>query len=577
MWKLRNEGVTALDKIMQFNSGQDLTELKECNEMELEHLTEVVKIINDNIHKPIWIVNDYDCDGDCAGIIAYLTCSQAGGNPILRTPRRFSEGYGISHIIVDEIISKSKTGLVIMVDNGIVAIDQVKRLKEAGFTVVILDHHKAQTDASGKVVFPNADIIIDPSAEQHDTTAKGYTPYCGAGLALKVMEAYDEIFGGISERAMNTAKILAGFATVADVVDVKNGNRRIIIDCINLVRRIMAGEEILVTAGMLKLLQQTANTHFDEGSIGFQIGPMFNAPERLKDGGSNAVFKAIMAPDEKQAERYISQLVVYNESRKKKSDAEKAFALEEIAFNGLDQNKIIILASPTFSEGLCGIVAGKITDKFHRPCIVFTEREDGLLKGSSRSVDEVDIFKLLNDVRPYLLKFGGHSKAAGLSIKKENLDAFINATNDKLNDVKYDTETMYYDTDIELCDVATTYETLQEYAPFGEGNPKPVFRVNGFSLNPHNSDFYRFMGENKEHFKIWGAHGVEATGFWLSEMAAEKEYPRCIDLLCTLSENVYLGNSTSQLELIDFEPHTEKHMKTDLSKALLDRMSTFCL
>lgn len=573
MWKLRNNALKSIEDIMSSNSGQEFSTLQVCNEIKIKGLFEAIQLISDNIYNPIWIINDYDGDGNCAGVITYLTCSQAGGNPVLRTPRRFSEGYGISHKIVDEILSKcDKPGLVIMVDNGITAIEQVKRLKEAGFSVMVLDHHKAKNE------YPDADVLIDLTDGQHDETVLGFTPYCGAGIALKVMEAYNEYIGGISERALNTAKILAGFATVSDVVDIKNGNRKVVKECLDMVNGIISGKDIPVTAGLKAFIQQIGTSDFNEGIIGYKVGPMLNAPERLKDGGANIVFRAMLASTEKEAAKYISQLVVLNDMRKKKSRAETDFAMEEISLHGLHDKKIICLASSVFSEGLCGIIAGKITEKFHRPSIVFSLRKDKTLKGSGRSVDEVNLFALLEKLNEHFLGFGGHEKAAGIAMKQSDFFDFTNEANNLLSNVNYDMDTVYYDMDLNLSDISAMSEKIKPYAPFGEGNPKPVFRIRNFVISPKGSDFYSFMGDNKEHFKVRSSNDIEAMGFWMSDKAAELQYPKKIDMLATLSERTYLGNKIIQLEMIDFEKSKEhKTFKSELEKSLSERMSTFTL
>lgn len=528
----------------------------------LTGLNETVDFIKNEISKgtAISIIGDYDCDGITSSTILSLALTEASGKePFVRIPRRFSEGYGLSMKIIDEI----NEGLIVTVDNGIAAIEQVKEAKKKGLKVVVIDHHLPVKNEKGEVVLPDADVILDP----HAIPGSSFSNYCGAGLAYRVAKLLIP-----NNPLLTPLCALASIGTVADVMPLVGDNRNIVIN------GMAAVNSRNITTGLHLLLEELGIEWVSEGDYGFKLGPVMNAAGRLLDDGPIDVVNVLktnfdptdmhnaIALDDLHEQ--VKTLVKNNEKRRELVRSSMLEADELMKKEVL--RRPIVLYSPNFSEGIIGIIAGQLAEQYQTPAIVFTDtKTEGILKGSGRTYGNVHLKDLLDSVSQYLLGYGGHAGAAGLSVKYEDLYDFKIALNGKLKDVDFgvDTEHLSYDLEIPLSDVASSLKELDKYAPFGEGNPQIRFKVTGFECSPVNGKFSKPMGPHMEHIRFYGKD-VSAVGFDLAERYQSDGEPKIMDFVGMLGTNYFKGRAYNQIEVIDYKKKEKE--KTKLNQSLED-------
>lgn len=528
----------------------------------LTGLNETVDFIKNEISKgtAISIIGDYDCDGITSSTILSLAFTEASGKePFVRIPRRFSEGYGLSMKIIDEI----NEGLIVTVDNGIAAIEQVKEAKKKGLKVVVIDHHLPVKNEKGEVVLPDADVILDP----HAIPGSSFSDYCGAGLAYRVAKLLIP-----NNPLLTPLCALASIGTVADVMPLVGDNRNIVIN------GMAAVNSRNITTGLHLLLEELGIEWVSEGDYGFKLGPVMNAAGRLLDDGPIDVVNVLKTnfdpTDMHNAialdnlHEQVKTLVKNNERRRELVRSSMLEADELMKKEVL--RRPIVLYNPNFSEGIIGIIAGQLAEQYQTPAIVFTDtKTEGILKGSGRTYGNVHLKDLLDSVSQYLLGYGGHAGAAGLSVKYEDLYDFKIALNGKLKDVDFgvNTEHLSYDLEIPLSDVASSLKELDKYAPFGEGNPQIRFKVTGFECSPVNGKFSKPMGPHMEHIRFYGKD-VSAVGFDLAERYQSDGEPKIMDFVGMLGNNYFKGRAYNQIEVIDYKKKEKE--KTKLNQSLED-------
>lgn len=474
-------------------------------------------------HKgPVWVVGDYDCDGVAATAIMYIGLCRFGIKPKVRLPKRFSEGYGLSEKIIDEI----DQGLVITVDNGIAAAGSIKKAKEKGLKVIVTDHHLAPVDVMGNMILPEADVIVDPWTEDRSEFKK----YCGAAIAYRLIETL------LSGKNTDDLKTLAAIATVADVMDLVGANRVLVKEGLDLLNK---GCTVPGLSSLMQKIQLTGPVTEDD--LGFKFGPVINASGRLLDAGANNPLRVLLStPSDTRLSWMTDKLIEYNDERKKLVSS----SLQSIPDIHYD-NRAVVVYDPSWGEGIIGLIAGQLCEKYYCPVIAFTKTERGILKGSGRSIDGIHIKEKLDNMKYLMLGYGGHAGACGLSINPDNLDAFIKTFRDVCGPVPNRPERTY---DLELpWDMTETLKDLRKYAPFGNGNPKPVFH---FRYHINN---VRSVGDDGRHFAAFGG-GLSLIGFDLWEKYERLGMPEDLEVIGYLVEHWYNGVMSPKVEVIDFEP-----------------------
>lgn len=486
---------------------------------------------------PIRVMGDYDVDGVTATFIMYRALIEYGcQNVSYRTPKRFSEGFGLSKEMIDEVPEGS---LIVTVDNGIAAIESIDYAKSRKCTVIVTDHHEP-TVVDGAPIMPNADLIIDPKAPNNTGDADfTYDGYCGAGLAYKIA------INLIGERKSQEFLPVAAIATIADVMELREENYVI-------VRNGLRELPTTKNPGLRCLMNRlNLKDHVSEMDVGFKIGPALNAPGRLLDHGSMLSVQLLLSPNKALAHSLAEKVYTLNDERKHQVSLVME-ACNEILGENDDLIKVVYVSD--INEGIIGIVAGRLCDAYKRPIVVFTDSsEENVLKGSSRAPEGISIKAILDQCASEILKHGGHAGAAGLSIEKTKLESFRKAVNEAAEAIGYtpleEKETLF-DIEISEEEIPATLKEVEQFAPFGQGNEPIIVRVNGFHVIPKNQCYKALSGI--DGVKLMGKDST-AIGFEMAERMAEVEKPTIVNLVGTLSTHYFMSQSDPQICFTDYE------------------------
>lgn len=556
---LRNLGVTSVEEI------NDWFRKSYAGDYRIDGIDRAIDILETGKWDRIQIVGDYDIDGTTATAIMRLGLEACGHKVYDRIPHRFSEGFGLNPTIVSEI-PDGKT-LLITVDNGVAALEAVKLAKSRGFTVIVTDHHLPVTDEDGNPVLPEADCIINPNAVEGQADFNGY---CGAGIAFRLVRRLIERRNRLEtdeSKAKNLTALkailepLAMMGTIGDVMELREENYVI---ARNGLKKL---EKRCATAGMLALHDKLWVSHPVAQDIGYKSGPCINANGRLLDDGAAKSVDLLASTDYTAALLLAQEAVDNNNRRKQQVDAGMKLAEMQIKTNGMENDLPLVLYLPGTNEGIVGIIAGRLREKYGTVAIVLTDAEEkGMLKGSGRSIDAVNLKALLDEAAEYLEKYGGHEGAAGLSLKKENFKAFRELLISKAEGFEKEVKTeMYYDLEIEADKVPEALEETLRFGPFGQGNEPIVFKISNFKLIPGND------GKLKNYVGTSGvklaSESCQAIGFGLAERMRETK-ATTFTLYGTLSYNYFKGDAIPQIEFSEFEEEVSEKEETPLMKAL---------
>lgn len=559
-WK-KQDSASGMGDVVKRNLGiDDISVIEEWfrKEYTLDKVDEVVYRIRRAVENgvPIKIMGDYDTDGITSSTILRLGIERIGGKVSVRLPRRFSEGYGLSQKVIDE----TESGLLITVDNGITAISQIKAAKEKGLEVIVIDHHLR----NDKKELPEADVIIDPNAISDSADFNGY---CGAGLAYKVIE---KLCPEIADMAMG----LAAIGTVADVMKLREENYAIVKKGLGKLVQFKGR-----TCGTYALLAACEMDKFlDEKNIGFKISPIINAAGRMDDNGPLMVHNLLsMKGNLKACQEMADGLIAFNEQRKDAKITGTEAVLRNIEKNGLKDDYPMIIYEPGISEGIIGLIAGNISEEFHVPCLMFSDSsKDGVLKGSGRTYGDFNLKQMLDSHPQDFIGYGGHSEAAGMSIRKDMLDTLRRDMKEAAAPFRPadKVDCLYYDLEIALDDVVPTFEESRKYAPYGNGNPAPRFLIRNISLEPINGAFFATMGKYQQHIKFY-SRGITLVAFDMAERWSQDGMPVNMDVIGELGVNHVRGKAYYQVEIIDYRPAQKKKVVTSLAAALAAQASSY--
>lgn len=425
------------------------------------------------------IIGDYDVDGVCATFIMIRAIQTVFPQKSIkaRIPKRFSEGYGFNRAIADEIYQKDAKGtLIVTVDNGIAAGSLLEELEQNGYPVVVTDHHKL-----GKATLPNVRMVIDPKVDSSPFTGDYW---CGAAVAYKLAEQYIS-----DEEVRIELESYATIATVADCVPLREGNWAMVRRVLNNFRM---GKVPLQLSLLLEMLGQEIQ-FCNEETIGYYLAPAINSLGRLNDNGGTQALSYLLTPELSKA-KYI---VNTNTTRKSLRDTQYNMVLSYIDENGLKDANPIWVVLPNLHLGIVGILAGKVAENYGVPAIVLTETDDGMYKGSARSIKNVDILQYLIDCPVRYEKIGGHSGAAGLTISPEEYRKASVFTQSKRDNPEREYLVVSED------DIPAVCDELSKYSPFGEGNPMQEFAVEVSMTDSR----VCMVGSEKEHLIMMSNEG----------------------------------------------------------------------
>ncbi len=411
----------------------------------------------------IVIFGDYDVDGVSATAIMLKALKRLGINANYYLPNRYVDGYGLTKQTIDKVIDKFSPNLIITVDCGISCHDEVEYAKGRGVEVIVTDHHEIP------VVLPET-LVINAKIEGQDF---GFDGLCGAGLAYKLSEAL------LGEKAVEELLPIAAIATIADIVPLLSENRRIVTKGLKLFEKYLPiGIKALLKENKVSISSPSAN------AISFKIAPKLNASGRMGDAADS--LKLYLESDPVKVKRLLQKITDHNTRRqmlcnKIYEDAMKA--LEKVDFKML---RVITLASRKWDQGVLGIVCSRLVEKFHRPVFLFSQEGD-LLRGSGRSIDDINIHALLSSMSDILVTYGGHSMAAGVTIKRSDYEEFskrVNAFTFKHISEEVFIPIEYFDKEITTSQIDENFiSDLKLLEPCGCSNPVPKFKITATDIS----------------------------------------------------------------------------------------------
>lgn len=497
----------------------------------------------------ILVYGDYDVDGITSSSILVTELRKKGGIVQYYIPNRLTEGYGLNREAIKNAIDQN-IDLIITVDCGINSYEEVRMANNAGIDVIITDHHEPQDK------LPEAVAVINPKRSDCDYPFK---ELAGVGVAFKLIQALS--YNGKWDKELNDYLALTAIGTVADIMPLRDENRIIV----------KHGLKNIVTTtnlGLNTLIQQVGlgDGEINTGHIGFVIGPRLNAAGRL--GNASDAIELFLTHDYERALAIVKKLENLNKERQRIEDRILSGAEKLIEEIDLDEETIIVLYSEEWHEGVIGIVASKITEKFNRPTILFALKED-VGKGSGRSIASFNLFENLCKCETLLEKFGGHELAAGLTIKPENIPIFKEKINREASKVLKPRDLIpeiIIDAVIPFEAISYKLVTdLERLKPFGPGNPKPLFLINNLPVTNHT-----WIGVDNRHLKIFSKR-IEGIGFHMDKYKAQIRTPDVINTVATIELNEWNGNIKPQLVLKDikFPKQVYKSLREKCVEAIL--------
>ena len=495
----------------------------------------VISALTEN--QPICIYGDYDVDGTCSTALLYMFLKELGANVDFYIPRRLNEGYGLSKDGIDAIKITNKAKLLITVDCGITAIEETAYANELGMDVIICDHHQPKDE------LPNALAVLDPLKPNCDYP---FNYLSGAGVAFKLAQGIAEKIG---RREMPLKYLdLVALAGAADIVPLMDENRILVREGLDIVNNNpRPGIQALIESSGL----QPGN--LNSGQVVFTIAPRINAVGRLGDAKRAVELLITNSIDEARSLAKVLETENYERRKIDVGTFDNALKLVESSID-LENDLAIVLHQEEWHPGVIGIVASRLVEKYYRPTIMLTTI-DGIAKGSARSINNFNIYEALQKCEHLLIHFGGHQAAAGLAVELDKVQDF----KDKFNQIVKESITendlfpeIIIDAKIKLSEITPKFlRILDQFAPFGPENMRPVFLSEGVEL----SNIPRLVGNNHlvVCFKQNGNDKIfDSIGFNMREyldLLSDKKVK--VDIVYTIDKTVRDGRSYPQLRLKD--------------------------
>jgi single-stranded-DNA-specific exonuclease len=483
----------------------------------------------------IMVHGDYDADGLTASAIMTEALRALGLDVFPFIPNRFEHGYGFNPPSVD-LASREGAGLIITVDCGITSFEAAEHAARHGIDVVITDHHEPVIE-SGRPRLPKAMVTVNPKLSNPEIAMLS-----GAGVALKFAQAlafrYPDILN--IERFLD----LAALGTLADSVPLMGENRAIVkggVEAIFEGRR--PGIKALGEVSRLVTRQTRADI------LNFTLVPRLNAAGRLSD--ANVALELLLSDSEDRSRSLAEELDAKNLQRQRIEEDVLNEALAMINKRGVTSAPALVLAGEGWHEGVVGIVASRIVERFNRPAVVLSVN-NGVAKGSARSIPQFNIHDGLTRCAQYLSGFGGHRQAAGVRLNTSDIEAFERSFCKTVEQLVDDfTPTLNLDAAVKLRDVTfKLVGELQRLAPFGYGNPEPVLGVRGLDVVDA-----RIVGSNHLKLKLRSASfPMDAIGFDMGDLLGMVEDTKHVDAAFCATINEWEGGRTLQMNLKGLRP-----------------------
>ena len=483
-------------------------------------------------NEKVAIYGDYDVDGITSITLMYSFLRDLGLDVIYYLPDRQEEGYGLNNNAI-LYLKDQGVSLIITVDCGISAIDEVEYANTLGLDVCITDHHECSA------LLPAAYSIVNP---KRPDSKYPFSSLAGVGVSFKVLDAITKKLNMPKEAYLKYLDIVA-VGTIADIVPLVDENR-------------------IITSNGLKMLQNTKNeglkalmkvakiTNVDSDNVSFGLAPRINASGRMAD--ATVAVKMLLSTNPLEAYNYAK---VLDEQNIKRQDVERKIyeeAIEKIESLGLDKKKSIVVEGENWHQGVIGIVASKLTEKYLKPVILLTYDGDKT-KGSGRIPQGISLYDALTECKEYLTAFGGHELAAGLTLETKNIPEFREKFEQTIQQMKPDDFVRNIDIDFEVNKKNMTFEVINQIeslAPFGQKNKRPVFVYKNLKVISIST-----LKDNK-HLKFRlqdGDFQVDAIFFKAGDRRDEVRLSDKIDVILTMSVNEFMGYKNIQFLVVDFK------------------------
>ena len=486
----------------------------------------------------ILVYGDYDVDGTTSVAMMYSFLSTIHHQRSFYIPDRYDEGYGISYKGID-FASREGFSLIICLDCGIKAIEKVSYAKDKGIDFIICDHHRPGTSV------PNAVAILDP--KQTDCEYP-YKELSGCGVGFKLIQAYAQK-NEISFDSLMPYLDLLAISIAADIVPITDENRVLAFYGLKqLNKNPRVGLKALIDVSNRK-------NELTISDVVFGIAPRINAAGRIHH--AKKAVELLVENDQKKANEIAKSINEYNINRKTLDEAITKEALTMVKKN----HKSIVVFHKNWHKGVIGIVASRLIEHHYRPTIVFTE-SNGMLTGSARSVSGFDVYNAIESCSDFIVQFGGHKYAAGLSIKKEQLSAFSKKFEEIVSTTILDEQCapeILIDAKIEVNEIdKKLVRILNQMEPFGPQNNRPVFCSNNIIDNGYG----RLIGSDKSHIKLGitdhnKSNVIDAIGFRMANKYPIIERGDSFDVCYVVEENEWNGAVNLQLRIKDIKANEE--------------------
>lgn len=491
----------------------------------------------------ILIYGDYDADGVTSIAVLYKTLIKLGAEPSFYIPNRFTEGYGPNSAAF-QAAKADGVDLLITVDNGIAALDVMEEAAAIGLDVIVTDHHE------GRDTLPQAVAVIHP---RHPESDYPFPDLAGVGVAYKLAHA---LLGAEPTELLD----LVAVGTIADLVSLTDENRLLVQRGLRKLRE----EPTLGLAALAKKASVKLEAATEE-TVGFALAPRLNAIGRL--GPADPAADLLLTPDEEEAGFLAEEIDEANKERKAIVAAITEEAVTLVEENGLALDRVLILSKEGWNAGVLGIVASRLVDRYARPVIMLaSDPATGIAKGSGRSIPAFHLYQELDKNRALMIAFGGHPMAAGLTIATEQVEELRSQLNQQaalLKDEDFQLELIVEDK-LALADIDVAFiSTMENLAPFGTDNPKPIFRLQNLKLQNT-----KRIGGDKTHLKTLlvdennTSATLDAVGFGFGDLAEKVSAQATVEIAGELSINEWNNVRKPQLRLVDM--HIEKWQLFDV-------------
>lgn len=486
----------------------------------------------------ILIYGDYDVDGICGTAILVSVLKKLGGDVLYYLPHRQTEGYGVSPAGI-EFAVKSGVKLIVTNDCGSADIDAITRASDAGMDIIVTDHHEPGA------LHPPALAFVNP---KRGDSSYPFRELAGAGVAFKLAWS---ILAELNRTKEELTELfdLVGLGTIADVVPLVGENR--------IIARL--GLAALGCSSRVGIKALFATSRLNPKTISgreltFGLAPRINAAGRI--GHAEIALKLMLTEDEDEAVQLAGELEQMNRARQEIEETISADALRMIEAEGKEQRRVLVLARSGWNEGVIGIVAAKLVERFWRPSIIISLRgETG--KGSGRSVSGFNLYQALKETKKYLCAFGGHRYAAGLVLRAEQVAPFEEAINEIAANMPAEIfePALHIEARADLSELnLQLLHHLAKLQPFGPDNPEPIFATTGLEV----VGYPRRIGKGKEHlkFKVRSKQTVLPAIAWDRSdeiLNLETGKPGHLDICYTITVDNYNGSNQPQLNILDMK------------------------